>query len=315
MKKSLTLFLVFLSAIAIAQKRQNVYFIKNEIPTGNQKTADYRRVIQEPDSGSTLYNVYEFYPDNTEKTIGFVSIFEPMLVYEGRKQSFNKKGTLIADCNYENGKLSGKAVYFYENGKPRAEFFHEPSIAAKGVAGIASARLINAYDSLGNQTVKDGTGKISVKEKYSNEEGSYVNGYKDGNWTGELNGNRYEEKFSEGKMVSGTAYLSDGNTKNYTVSDELPSFPNGLAQFYKYLGKNYRFPTEAFRAGISGKLYITFVVEKDGRLSDYDFKNDLGYGTRQEAIRVLDQSPRWHPGTQHGIPVRVKYNININLSR
>jgi len=314
MEKLLTLSLIFLSAVAIAQKRQNVYFIKNEIPIDNPNTADYRRIIQEPDSGSTLYNVYEFYPDNTEKTIGFVSIFEPILMYEGRKQSFNKKGILVADCNYANGKLSGKALYFYEDGKLKNELFYEPTVKYAGVTDKIFSKLINQYDSLGNQSVKDGIGKYSYESKNSAEEGAILDGYKDGIWKGRENDEKYEERFEKGKLVSGTAYLSNGKIVKYKTEEEFPSFPNGITQFYKYLAGSYKFPTEAVRAGVSGKLYLNFVVEKDGSLSDYDFKNDLGYGTRQEAVRVLSQSPKWNPATRHGIPVRVRYSINITLS-
>jgi len=94
-----------------------------------------------------------------------------------------------------------------------------------------------------------------------------------------------------------------------------PEFKGGIAEFYKYLSRNYKFPSEAQRNRVNGRLYISFVVEKDGSLTDYEFKNNLGYGTQEEAVRVLNECPKWIPGVQHGIPVRVKYNININLAQ
>jgi len=81
------------------------------------------------------------------------------------------------------------------------------------------------------------------------------------------------------------------------------------------LAQNYKFPSEAKRNQVSGKLYLSFVVEKDGSLTDYEFKNSLGYGTQEEAVKVLNECPKWNPGEQHSIPVRVKYNININLTQ
>ena len=307
-KHILTLITLTLCISSFAQKRSTVSYFKKDMITENKDDYDYRRVIQETDT-PTLYRLYEFYPDNTEKTIGTVSKYTPTLVYEGSRQSFNKKGILTSKVNYKNGALSGECTYYYNNGKLENIFQYDDN-------NPKQRRWITGIDSLGNQFIKDGNGIFKKSdEKGQGEEGNYKDGYKDGTWKGTANKATYEEIYENGKFKSGTATLQDGKQITYDKMEQQPDFKGGMVEFYRYLTRNYKFPSEAKKNRVGGRLYISFVVERDGRLTDYEFKNNLGYGTQEEAIRVLDQCPKWIPGQQHGIPVRVKYNININLAQ
>src|SRR3970040_609950 len=89
-----------------------------------------------------------------------------------------------------------------------------------------------------------------------------------------------------------------------------PEFPGGMDKFYSYVGKNYQTPEEE---GLKGKVYVTFVVEKDGSLTDIKVIRDIGYGTGKEAIRVLNKCPKWTPGEQNGKKVRVLYSLPITI--
>lgn len=95
----------------------------------------------------------------------------------------------------------------------------------------------------------------------------------------------------------------------YNAVEVKPDFPGGLQKFYDFVGKNYRAPEEDIR----GKVYVQFVVEKDGSLTDIKVMRDIGYGTGAEAIRVLKKSPKWKPGIQNGRPVRVLYSLPISI--
>jgi protein TonB len=95
----------------------------------------------------------------------------------------------------------------------------------------------------------------------------------------------------------------------YSAVEVRPDFPGGIQKFYDFVSKNYRAPEE----DVKGKVYIQFVVEKDGTLTDIKVMRDLGYGTGAEAIRVLKKSPRWKPGVQNGRPVRVLYSLPISI--
>jgi len=95
----------------------------------------------------------------------------------------------------------------------------------------------------------------------------------------------------------------------YNAVEVKPDFPGGIQKFYEFVGKNYRAPEE----DIKGKVYVQFVVEKDGSLTDIKVVRDIGYGTGAEAIRVLKKSPKWKPGVQNGRPVRVLYSLPISI--
>jgi protein TonB len=104
---------------------------------------------------------------------------------------------------------------------------------------------------------------------------------------------------------------ADDNTIYNTAGIEVkPDFPGGIEKFYKFVGNNYVTPEEE---GLKGKVYVTFVVEKDGSLTDIKVIRDIGYGTGKEAIRVLKKSPRWAPGVQNGKPVRVLFSLPITI--
>ncbi|MES2575935.1 MAG: energy transducer TonB [Bacteroidota bacterium] len=89
-----------------------------------------------------------------------------------------------------------------------------------------------------------------------------------------------------------------------------PEFPGGITKFYAFVAKNYKMPEEK---GLKGKVYVTFVVEKDGSLTDIKILRDIGYGTGKETIRVLQLSPKWIPGVHNGRKVRCLYTLPITL--
>lgn len=93
--------------------------------------------------------------------------------------------------------------------------------------------------------------------------------------------------------------------------EDQPTPLGGMKAFYAYVGKNMKYPAQARRMGIEGKVYITFVVGKDGALTDIKVLKGIGAGCDQEAIRVLSGAPKWKPGKQRGRPVRVRMQLPI----
>lgn len=107
------------------------------------------------------------------------------------------------------------------------------------------------------------------------------------------------------------AAIVEDNTIYSSAGIEVkPDYPGGMANFYKFVGNNYQVPEEE---GLSGKVIVQFVVEKDGSLTDIKVLRDLGYGTGAEAIRVLKKMPRWSPGEQNGKKVRCTYQLPITI--
>jgi beta-lactamase regulating signal transducer with metallopeptidase domain len=90
-----------------------------------------------------------------------------------------------------------------------------------------------------------------------------------------------------------------------------PEYPGGMSSFYKFVGENFKISDEAYENKINGKVYVTFVVEKDGSLTDFKILREIGYGTGEEVLRVLKQCPNWIPGKLNDEPVRTLYSLPI----
>ena len=101
---------------------------------------------------------------------------------------------------------------------------------------------------------------------------------------------------------------------NTTILDKSPEYIGGMQLFYKFVGENFTISDEAIKEKISGKVFITFIVEKDGSLSNFKILRDIGYGTGEESVRVLKLSPKWKPGEIKGKPVRVQFSLPITVN-
>ena len=111
--------------------------------------------------------------------------------------------------------------------------------------------------------------------------------------------------------------VEDNTVYNFVSMENPPNYPGGIAAFYKFLGENIKYPAAAKDNKIQGKVLVSFVVRQDGSLTDIKVERKLGYGTDEEAVRVLKLSKKWNPGLENGKPVSVKYNIPVafNLAK
>jgi protein TonB len=93
-----------------------------------------------------------------------------------------------------------------------------------------------------------------------------------------------------------------------------PEFPGGMDAWAKFIQRNLRYPYTAQESNIQGKVYLSFVVERDGSISDVKVTRGIGYGCDDEAVRVIKKSPKWKAGQQNKQTVRVRYNMPINYT-
>lgn len=100
----------------------------------------------------------------------------------------------------------------------------------------------------------------------------------------------------------------------FTIVEEMPSFPGGEEELFKYLGKSIKYPQMAKDAGISGIVYVTFVVKEDGSIADVRVLRGIGGGCDEVAVDVVKNMPKWKAGKQRGKPVRVQYNLPIRFT-
>jgi TonB family protein len=94
---------------------------------------------------------------------------------------------------------------------------------------------------------------------------------------------------------------------------ENPEYPGGVKQMHEFISGNIKYPMEAERNDISGKVFVKFIVRKDGSISDLKVLKGIGFGCDEETIRVLSQMPKWTPGKHNGEPVNVMFTMPVNF--
>ncbi|GAB4022056.1 TonB family protein [Spirosoma koreense] len=103
------------------------------------------------------------------------------------------------------------------------------------------------------------------------------------------------------------------NGEIYTVVEQQPEFPGGMAELGNYMKRNLKYPSAAKKAHVQGRVFVRFVVTTTGEITDVQILKGIGYGADAEAVRVVKQMPRWTPAKQDGQVVNVQYNLPINF--
>jgi len=102
-------------------------------------------------------------------------------------------------------------------------------------------------------------------------------------------------------------------TKVFDVVEEMPQFPGGPSALFEYLSKNIKYPVVAEENGVQGRVIVTFVVERDGSITDVKVVKSVDPSLDKEATRVVKSMPHWIPGKQNGSAVRVKYTVPVTF--
>ena len=97
------------------------------------------------------------------------------------------------------------------------------------------------------------------------------------------------------------------------IPEVMPQFPGGIEALRKYLSKEMKYPKKAIYNGISGRVNLSFVIDKEGNISDVKIEHGLGGGCDEEAVRVVEAMPKWKPGKMGDKKVRVKYYLPIDF--
>ena len=99
----------------------------------------------------------------------------------------------------------------------------------------------------------------------------------------------------------------------FTIVEQQPEFPGGMGAFYTFVQKKMSYPSQARRMGIEGKVFVQFVVDKQGNITDVVAVKGIGAGCDEEAVRVIKESPKWKPGKQRGKSVKVRMILPITF--
>lgn len=108
-------------------------------------------------------------------------------------------------------------------------------------------------------------------------------------------------------------YFDDEEDRVYIVSEQMPQFPGGNDAMRKYLVENIKYPAVAGEVGV-GRVFVSFVIDKDGSVTDAQVVRGVDPLLDKEALRVVNAMPKWKPGIQYGKAVKVKYTVPINFS-
>ena len=101
------------------------------------------------------------------------------------------------------------------------------------------------------------------------------------------------------------------NDMVFDVVEVMPQFPGGQIAMMKYIMENMKYPKQAMKEGIQGRVAVRFIVEKDGSISDVKPILSVHPLLNKEAVRVVESMPKWTPGKQNGKPVRVRFNVPV----
>jgi TonB family protein len=99
----------------------------------------------------------------------------------------------------------------------------------------------------------------------------------------------------------------------FAVVEKMPEFPGGKKALMNYLKENIHYPEQAKKEGIHGRVFVNFIVEKDGSISGVKILRGIGHGCDEETVRVVRAMPKWVPGEQRGQKVRVSFNLPIKF--
>lgn len=102
-------------------------------------------------------------------------------------------------------------------------------------------------------------------------------------------------------------------TYDLAAVQEQPDFPGGMGKMYEYLQKNTKYPDMEFDAGIQGKVFVEFVVDKDGSVEDVKVRRGVSPGLDKEAVRAVKSMPKWSPGKMNGKPVKCRFTIPVDF--
>ncbi|WP_420582995.1 TonB family protein [Reichenbachiella sp.] len=216
---------------------------------------------------------------------------------------YYENGQVKEKYQLKNGHIFGGYVLWYPNGVKALEREYTNYSTSTEI----NHRTYNAWDSLGNQTVKDGMGNLVEyhQDLSISAKGKIYKGMRSGTWKGYYpNGNSfYTEKHKGGELISGSSIKLDSSKHNYTQINVLPSPKIGFSKYYEKLTKEMKYPKSAKKIGLQGTVHIAYTIDKSGQVSDYYIIKGLSQECDQEALRIFKEiQVEWIPGTSRGNP-------------
>lgn len=211
----------------------------------------------------------------------------------------------------------GEVREWYANGQLRWESVQESTDSVDAYQRpFFRERLLNYWSETGQPLVREGTGTRPAYDKTGRlrEEVEYLDGLPQRIVGYDSTGQRsYAEHWETGKFREGTRY-EQGQPVVYSVAEKAPEFKGGQAALAQFLMKTLKYPIDAARAGAQGKVFVSFVVDEQGQVSDVEVLRSAHPALDQEALRVVRASSgMWNPGQVRGRPAKARFNLPLSF--
>ncbi len=282
----------------------------------------YQCIVPVKDEGNRFFNIVSYYSDtdsiksfaySRDSTVGFFG-----WKYVGESTVYYPNGQLKSLEKFDaDGVPMDSSYYYYPTGKLKMLVTHIDTAQNP----FTGSRMTKPYhllymDSLGNYLLKRGTGFLRLD--YS--EGAYFEGElkdneKEGRWEGFNMGSHYEEQYSAGILKSGKRFRANGEVISYDAEtkESAPILPLKLKQFMEAVYRQIDIPDNLITQLRSRLINVTFVVNKDGRLSKFKYDQDIPIKVSSQITTAIQAVGPWKPGRLQGEPVAINYTIPIRL--
>lgn len=300
---------VLIIQASFAQEHHTQFYDKYGMETDSAHSFYYERwTYQEPQQNSVTS--YYTRTNTIRFTGGMTGLSE-----DQPRTYYYPNGVIKAEGHFRNHRPKGLVKSYYMNGNPEAELvFEDHKMWADKDPDLG---ILNYWDSLGNQLVDNGRGRCHCdltpfSDFVEYENGMVINGLKDGKWEGQIEngGADFEELYRKGVLVQGRQ--NDGlDIWEYTdlESDAMPR--GGIKSFYQHVASVIQYPENARRKTIQGKVFVQFVVEVDGKLSQVNVIHGIDEACDKEACNAVASALDWDPALKRGKPVRQKLTLPI----
>lgn len=310
--KSILLALLFLFvpklAISQASSIDRKIFLDS---TWNETTSEnykYYRIIKDYYSDKELYVINDYYKTGVLQMEG-TSKTKDDISKEGEFIFYYENGNKKAVTNYIKSLPNGKCSEWYENGNKKLE----GEYIENEKTFFGELKVLQYWNSKQIQTVVDGNGDYEEISEFFFASGKIKEGFKEGHWEGydKKMGYTFNENYEDKKLISGVSIDSSKVSRNYKILEIKPVPKKGYEDFYKYVGKKFKIPNMPKGAG--GKIYLKFIVDKEGQIIEPKIIKGIGYGADEEAIRVVSTYKNFAPGEIRGIKVRCTFSLPISI--
>ncbi len=298
MRFFLLLFLVSMS-FSVSAQEQYVWLDKEYAQLTDSTAASYfyqPKRVKTVTSGEDTMKIYVIH--NLNGALHRVGGYEstPDSKKWGRHTLYSSKGRKIGEGAYIGGVRRGKWMYWYGDGRLKYEMDFE---------GLYSYKALEYADSTGIFRTSGGQGVFSFCFETYCESGRVVDGYKEGRWQiFDDEGVTHEEIYRGGQLVSGRWLKGNGIITYNDIESPAHYTDGGLTGFYKLIANNMQYPDYARKRGIEGKVYVQFVVDKEGSLTDLEVVQSPDASFSKEALRVMASVGSWAPARYRGQPVK-----------